>query len=95
MCSRGCGVNVKPGDTVLDRRANVGVFTKVALAAGAKQVVAIEPSPDNIACPRRTFASEVTAGRVIVYPKGVWDKDDGLVLHVDPKNSAWDSFVMQ
>lgn len=89
------GVSVKPGDTVLDCGANVGVFTKVALAAGAKQVVAIEPSPDNIACLRRTFANEITAGRVIVYPKGVWDKDDVLVLHVDPKNSARDSFVMQ
>jgi len=88
-------VIVKPGDIVLDCGANVGVFTKVALAAGAKQVIAIEPSPDNVACLRRTFANEITAGRVIVYPKGVWDKDDILVLHVDPRNSARDSFVME
>jgi len=87
-------VNVKAGDTVLDCGANVGVFTRVALAAGAKQVVAIEPAPDNVACLRRNFASEIAAGRVVVYPKGVWDKDDVLVLHVDPQNSARDSFVM-
>jgi hypothetical protein len=31
---------------------------------------------------------------VIVYPKGVWDKDDFLELHVDPHNSAADSFVI-
>ena len=77
-------VNVNAGDTVLDCGANVGVFTRVALAAGAKQVVAIEPAPDNVACLRRNFASEIAAGRVIVYPKGVWDKDDVLVLHAEP-----------
>lgn len=88
-------VSVKAGDIVLDCGANVGVFTRVALAAGAKQVVAIEPAPENVACLRRNFAREIEAGRVIVYPKGVWDKDDVLVLHVDPQNSARDSFVMR
>jgi len=87
-------VNVKPGDIVLDCGANVGVFTRRALAAGAKLVVSIEPAPENVACLRRNFASEIASGRVIVYPKGVWDKDDVLELHVDPVNSARDSFVM-
>jgi hypothetical protein len=32
---------------------------------------------------------------VVVYPKGVWDKDDVLEMNVDPKNSAADSFVIQ
>jgi len=87
-------VTVKRGDTVLDCGANVGVFTRVALDAGARLVVAIEPAPENVACLRRNFANEIASGRVIVYPKGVWDKDDVLVLHIYPHNSARDSFVV-
>lgn len=86
---------VRPGDVVLDCGANVGVFVREALDAGAKLVVAIEPGPENLECLRRNFPSETAAGRVIVYGKGVWDKDDWLVLNVDPSNSAADSFVMQ
>ena len=33
------------------------------------------------------------AGRVIVYPKGVWNKDDVLPLHVC-RNSAGDSVTL-
>ncbi len=79
------------GDIVLDCGANVGVYTKTALASGAKLVVAIEPAPENVECLRRNLAPEIAAGKVIVYPKGVWDKDDTLALQRDPKNSARDS----
>ncbi len=88
------GHGVKQGDVVLDCGANVGVFTRASLAAGAKLVVAIEPAPENIECLRRNFSEEIQANRVIVYPKGVWDKDDFLEMHVDPHNSAADSFVI-
>ena len=85
---------VRPGDVVLDCGANIGVFVRAALDAGAKTVVAIEPAPENIECLRRNFKSDIESGRVIVYPKGVWDKDDFLTLHVDDHNSAADSFVI-
>lgn len=85
---------VKPGDTVLDCGANVGVFTTEALKAGAKLVVAIEPAPENLECLRRNFAQQIEAGRVIVYAKGVWDSEDFLTLNVDEHNSAADSFVL-
>jgi FkbM family methyltransferase len=86
---------VRANDVVLDCGANVGVFTRESLNAGAQLVVAIEPAPENIECLRRNFAPEIEAGRVIVYPKGVWDKDDFLALHVDPHNSAADSFMIE
>ncbi|MBI4874016.1 MAG: FkbM family methyltransferase [Acidobacteria bacterium] len=86
---------VRSGDTVLDCGANVGVYTRDALEAGAKLVVAIEPAPENIECLNRNFQAEIAAGRVVVYPKGVWDKDDFLTLNVDPNNSAADSFLIQ
>ena len=84
---------VQAGDVVLDCGANVGVFTRKSLDAGAKLVVAIEPAPENLECLRRNFRKEIAAGKVIVYPKGVWNKDDVLNLSVDPVNSARDTFV--
>jgi len=86
---------VRKGDVVLDCGANVGVYTREALEAGASLVVAIEPAPENIECLRRNFAAEIAAKRVILYPKGVWDKDDEMVINVDPQNSAADSFLIQ
>ncbi|MGH9661919.1 MAG: FkbM family methyltransferase, partial [Bryobacteraceae bacterium] len=83
---------VRPGDVVLDCGANVGVFTRVALDAGARLVVAIEPAPENIECLRRNYGAD---RRVVIYPKGVWDKDDMLALHVDPHNSAADSLLIR
>jgi FkbM family methyltransferase len=85
---------VEPGDVVLDCGANVGVFTRVALEHGAKLVVGFEPAPENIESYRRNFKDEIAAGRVILVPKGVWDKEDVLVLRRDPHNSAADTFVM-
>lgn len=85
---------VKPGDVVLDCGANVGVFTRKALDRGARLVVGFEPAPENIESYRRNFQNEIASGRVILVPKGVWDKEDILVLRRDPNNSAADTFVM-
>jgi FkbM family methyltransferase len=85
---------VRSGDVVLDCGANVGVYAREALAEGAKLVIAIEPAPENLECLRRNLAAEVAAGRVIIYEKGVWDKDDFLIMRVSPDNPAADSFVI-
>ncbi len=87
--------DIQKGDVVLDCGANVGTFARMALNRGASKVVAIEPAPENIECLRRNFKAEIEQGRLVVYPKGVWDKDDFLTMHVDPKNSAADSFLIQ
>jgi len=86
---------VKKGDIVLDCGANVGTFARFALEAGAAQVVAIEPAPANLECLKRNFRKEIEAGRVVVVPKGVWDREDVLELLVDEENQAADSFVMR
>lgn len=85
---------IHPGDIVLDCGASDGDFDRVALDAGAKIVVAIEIAPKNIECLRRNLAQEIKDGRVIVYPKGVWDKDDILPLVESDTNFAADSVVM-
>jgi FkbM family methyltransferase len=89
------GLGARAGDVVLDCGANVGVYTRTALDAGARLVVAIELAPENLECLRRNFADEVRAGRVIVYPKGVWDKDDFLTLTVSQDGSPADSVVLK
>ncbi len=86
--------DVQKGDIVLDCGANVGVFTRLALDRGASKVIAIEPAPENIEALRRNFKDEIAAGSVLVYAKGVWDKDDFLTMHIDAKNSAADTFVI-
>lgn len=90
----GSGENgVQPGDVVLDCGAHIGLFTRKALDKGASVVVAIEISPPNIECLKRNFKEEILDGRVVVYPKGVWDKDDFLTLY-SGGNSAGDSVVI-
>ena len=85
---------VRSGDTVLDAGAHVGVLTRKALDSGASLVVAIEPSPKAIRCLRHNFASEISAGRVIVYPKGVWNRDEILTFYLNTITGAGDSFLI-
>lgn len=85
---------VQPGDVVIDCGANVGTFTREALNAGAAKVISVEPDQGNIESLRRNFATEIANGRVVVYPKGVWHRDEILEFSVY-ENSAFHSFVMR
>jgi FkbM family methyltransferase len=84
---------VRKGDIVLDCGAHVGTYVRAALNAGARKVVAIEPSPEALACLRRNFEQEVASGRVVVYAKGVWDEEKRLVFYENGAGAAGDSFV--
>jgi FkbM family methyltransferase len=86
---------VHAGDIVLDCGASDGDFTREALKAGARKVVSIEISPVTVECLRRNLAPDIAAGRAVVYPKGVWDRDDSLVLNVNDANFAANSVVMR
>jgi FkbM family methyltransferase len=72
---------VQPGDVVIDCGADIGTFTRLALEMGASAVIAVEPAPDNQSCLRRTFSREIADGRVKLFPKGVWNKDDFMTLY--------------
>jgi FkbM family methyltransferase len=85
---------VHSGDIVLDCGAHVGLFVREAIASGAGVIVAIEPAAENIACLRRNFPEEIRAGRVIVYPKGVWDKEEVLSFRIDPHFSGGDRVAL-
>src|ERR1035438_7794991 len=84
---------VRAGDIVLDGGAHVGTYVRTALDAGAAKVIAIEPSPEALECLRRNFVREVLGGRVIIYPKGIWDEEKRLVFYTNGNGAAGDSFV--
>jgi FkbM family methyltransferase len=84
---------VRKGDIVLDGGAHIGTYVKTALDAGAEKIVAIEPSPEALECLRRNFAREIASGKVIVYPKGIWDEEKHLVFYANGNGAAGDSFV--
>jgi FkbM family methyltransferase len=84
---------IRPGDIVLDCGANIGIYTRKALHSGARLVVAIEPGPENIECLERNFSREIKEGKVIIYPKGVWDRNEMLEMNINSEASWGDSFV--
>jgi FkbM family methyltransferase len=84
---------VRPGDIVLDCGAHIGLYARKALADGAKMVVAIEPSPENIECLRRNLSKDINAGRVIVYPKGVWNREEEVSFKKETASGA--NHIMQ
>jgi FkbM family methyltransferase len=86
---------VRSGDIVLDAGAHVGTYVRTALEAGAKTVVAIEPSPEALWSLHRNLAKEIAAGRVIVYEKGIWDEEKTLLLYANGNGAAGDSFVAE
>ncbi|HEY7336592.1 MAG TPA: FkbM family methyltransferase [Bryobacteraceae bacterium] len=67
--------SIRPGDVVFDCGASIGVFTRKALKAGAKKVIAVEPAPESLVCLRRNFEAEIRNGTVVVIPKGVYDHE--------------------
>lgn len=88
MYGRPGELGVHQGDVVLDGGAHIGLFTRTALASGAKLVVAIEPTPESVECIRRNEAEGIKSGRVIVVEEGVSDKPETVVFQRDPKCSV-------
>jgi FkbM family methyltransferase len=81
-------LGVHSGDVVLDAGAHIGLFTRTALASGAKLVVAIEPTPESAECIRRNEAEGIRSGRVIVIEEGVSDTPASVVFVRDGDCSA-------
>jgi FkbM family methyltransferase len=81
-------VFIRHGDVVVDAGAHVGAFTRIALLRGAQKVIAFEPQPAVLVNFRRTFATELASGRVVLVEKAVWEQpgtlefeNDGLNFH--------------
>ena len=86
-------VVIRPGDTVIDCGAHVGVFSRYALQRGAGRVIAIEPAPGNLTFLETNFAEEISAGQVSVVRAGVWDENTRLTFFHSDEKPATDSFL--
>lgn len=80
------GLAVQPGDVVLDCGGFIGDYTMTALRAGAAKVVVAEPSEEALKCIRLNLAEQIRQGKVIVYPKGIWNSEGRLWLGNNPEN---------
>jgi len=88
-------VHVRPGDVVIDCGAHIGAFTRVALRAGARVVVAIEPEEANLVAFRRNFKQEMKTGQVKLAAKGVWDTAGKLPLHLSSVGDSHSAVIPQ
>ena len=86
-------VAIRPGDTVIDAGAHVGVFTRYALQRGAGRVIAIEPDATNIGHLEANLSEEIAAGKVTLIKAGLWDQTTQLALTHIEDNSARHSFL--
>lgn len=84
---------VRRSDVVIDCGANVGVFTRAAVRLGAKLVVAVEPSPDNLECLYRNLEKEIAAGKVVVCDAGLWNEPSRRQIRVALQSCGEDTFV--
>jgi FkbM family methyltransferase len=85
--------DIAPGMIVLDVGANIGLFAKQALGAGAARVVCLEPSAGTANALRLNLESAVSSGRVSILEKGAWDCAASVQMTVDPKRPARSSCV--
>jgi FkbM family methyltransferase len=88
-------VHVRPGDVVIDCGAHIGAFTRVALRAGARVVVAIEPEEANLVAFRRNFEQEMKTGQVRLVAKGVWDTTGKIPLHLSSVGDSHSAVIPQ
>jgi FkbM family methyltransferase len=88
------GFAVRPGDTVVDCGANIGVFARHAFRARAKYVIAVEPAPAHAECLRRNLRTEISDGRLVLVEKGLWDQPCVREFTVSRRTSLANSFVM-
>jgi FkbM family methyltransferase len=88
-------LEVHPGDVVLDCGGFIGDWAYWALRAGAARVIIAEPAEAQGECIRRNLAEPIRQGRAVLIPKGVWDRDDKLVLSHWEDNPAGNSVAVQ
>ncbi len=88
-------VHVRTGDVVIDCGAHIGGFTRIALQAGARLVVAIEPEESNLVAFRRNLEPELKQGKVKLIGKGIWDSNGKLPLHVSNTGDSHSMVVPQ
>ncbi|MGH7104841.1 MAG: FkbM family methyltransferase [Acetobacteraceae bacterium] len=60
------------------------MFSGQAVAAGARQVLALEPTPTTAQAFERNLAASLVTGTVSILWKGAWDSHDTMCFRVYP-----------
>jgi FkbM family methyltransferase len=81
---------VKPGSSVLDVGANLGIYTLLAARRGAR-VFAIEADPQNAIMLKRHVNINGFGSQVTVYEMTALDQAGAVTLHRNPTNSGGSS----
>jgi FkbM family methyltransferase len=79
---------------VLDGGANIGMFARYALEAGASRVVCFEPSPATRLALARNLAPYIEQDRVTVVSKALWN-EKGRALFALAEGDAGSNQVVQ
>ena len=79
--------NAGAGAVFIDAGANIGVFSRFALAQGAGRVVSFEPSPATAECLRRNLAKEIASGQATVLEQGLWDSTTRLSFNTSNREN--------
>jgi len=103
-------IKIEEGDTVFDIGSCEGFFVQLALAKGAKKVIAIEPHPKLVKGIEKTYEKEISNGAVESFPvaftnyNGNAFQDDGISNICEAKLSrqgnnkvkalTFDSFIL-
>ncbi|MEI6035608.1 MAG: FkbM family methyltransferase [Verrucomicrobiae bacterium] len=78
----------KPGMTFVDVGANVGLYTALAIRAGAGAVLAIEPHAEAFGFLRKTVAANVPACPVFLENAAAGREPGELALYSNPDNKG-------
>ena len=82
--------SIRPGCTVLDVGANIGIYTLLAAKRGAR-VFAIEADPENAQLLRHNIEINGFTDKVTVLEFAALDSPGTVVLHRNPTNSGGSS----
>jgi len=85
---------VNPGEVVIDCGAYVGVFSRLAVKAGASKVVAIEPFPVSAACFERNLLEEIKEDKVTLGKFGVWNEEARIEMSSNPTWATQNSMLI-
>jgi len=84
----------RAGQVVIDGGANIGMFARQALLAGAEKVICFEPAPKTIEALRRNLQADIECGRVVIVSKALWS-DPGKALFAIPAGDAGSDQIVQ
>jgi FkbM family methyltransferase len=79
--------SIRKGDVVLDGGSNLGTFTRFVFNRGARKVIAVEPDPTSNACFKRTFAKEISDGRVVLVEAALWNTPGKVLKFAETSDS--------